>query len=137
MTLNEIQLALSTKKRGTWFTIVYKKVIGDYAKTTTHTVRLVNYYSVANKESQKEPQQGAKKVSNDIHLGNNLIYNLNTHKTRLQVFLTKCHNHKPHSIYEYQGNTIDKEQFIEGTHYKSSAPSMLYTIDISNIVAIY
>jgi hypothetical protein len=133
MTLENVQKILSEKKRGTYFTIVYKSTYGEYAKTTTTTIRLCNYYNVV----KKEPQQGAKKSTNDKYLGNNLIFNENTQKTRLQVFLTNCKNHTPRNVYEYQGNEITSVEFYEGTHKKPSNVSVMFTIDINNIVAIY
>ena len=133
MTLNEIQEKLNAKRKGTYFTIVYKGIYGDYSKTTTTTVRLCNYYHVV----KKEPQQDTKKVSNDKYLGNNLIFNENTQKTRLQVFLTNGKYHTPKSVYEYQGNEITSVEFYEGTHKKPSNVSVMFTIDINNIVAIY
>ena len=143
MKLTTIQEILKTKKRGQYFTIVYCKAIGDYTKTTTTTVRLVDYNNVkAVKEAKAKKlmenptqQQTSPKKSNDTHLGNNLIYNANTNKTRLQVFLTN--HHKPHCVYEYQGNEIDRETYYEGTHEKPSTPSIMFTINIDNIIAIY
>ena len=133
MTLEQIQEKLNQIKKGTYFTIIYKKSYGDYTKTTKIVVRLANYYNVV----KKEPLQGAKSNSSDIHLGNNLIYNTNTNKTRLQVFLTNCPYHKPQSIYEYQGNEIDKDTFYQGTNKKPSNVSVMFTLDINDIVAIH
>ena len=133
MTLQEIQEKLSAKKRGAFFTIVYKKFYGDYSKTTTTTVRLANYYSVV----KKEPKQGEKKPSNDKYLGNNLIFNENTQKTRLQVFLTNCKYHAPKNIYEYQGKEITSVEFYENVNKKPNNISVMFTIDINDIVAIY
>ncbi len=132
MTQEQVQNILNKKRKGTYFTLTYKKNYGEYTKTTTTTVRIANYYHVV----KKEPQEGAKKVSNDTYLGNNLIFNQNTQKTRLQVFLTNNPNHKAKSIYEYQGEEISKEEFYEGTHKKPSNVSVMFTIDIAEIVAI-
>ena len=133
MTLQEVQEKLSSKKKGQYFTIVYKKVYGEYSKTTRTTVRLADYYKVV----KKEPLQGTKKNTNDTHLGNNLIFNENTQKTRLQVFLTNCKYHQPKSIYEYQGNEITAIEFYEGVNKKPSNVSIMFTIDINDLVAIY
>lgn len=146
MTLEETQAILNTKKRGQFLTITYQKVLGDYKKTTTTTIRLVDYNNVkAVKEMKKakgiDPSKplkstitGEKKPSADKHLGNNLIYNENTHKTRLQVFLTN--HHTPHVIYEYQGHEIDQEQWYAESGDKKSTPSIMFSITIDNILAI-
>ena len=133
MTLQEIQEKLSAKRKGTYFTLTFKKHYGECSKTTTTTVRLANYYHVV----KKEPQEGTKKNTNDKYLGNNLIYNENTQKTRLQVFLTNCKYHQPKSVYEYQGEEISVEEFYERTNKKPSNVSVMFTIDINDIVAIY
>lgn len=133
MTLQEIQNKLNSKKRGTYFTITFKKNYGEYAKTTTTTVRLANYYKVVG----KEPKQDTKKNTNDKYLGNNLIFNENTQKTRLQVFLTNCKNHTPKNVYEYKGNEISAVEFYEGTNKKPSNISIMFTIDINDLVAIH
>ena len=133
MTLQEIQEKLSAKKKGTYFTIKYRKHYGDYTQTTITTVRLANYYHVV----KKEPQEGAKKNTNDKYLGNNLIFNENTQKTRLQVFLTNCKYHLPKSVYEYQGQEISVEEFYEGSGKKPSNVSVMFTLNINDIVEIY
>ena len=141
MTLEQVQTILNTKKRGQFITITYKKVLGDYVKTTTTTIRLVDYNNVkAVKEKKalegpKTTITGAKKPSADQHLGNNLIYNANTGKTRLQVFLTN--HHKPHCVYEYQGKEITKEQWYNESGDKQSTPTIMFSINIENIIAIY
>lgn len=132
MTQEQVQNILNTKKRGTYFTIKYSKKYGDYNKTTTTTVRLANYYHVV----KKEPKSDTNKVSSDKYLGNNLIFNENTQKTRLQVFLTNNPHHKAKSVYEYQGEEITKEEFYQGTNKKPSNVSVMFTIDIADIVAI-
>jgi len=133
MTLQEIQEKLSAKRKGTYFTLTFTKHYGECSKTTTTTVRLANYYHVV----KKEPQEGTKKNTNDKYLGNNLIYNENTQKTRLQVFLTNCKYHQPKSVYEYQGEEISVEEFYKRTNKKPSNVSVMFTIDINDIVAIY
>ena len=132
MTLNELQNKLNGMKRGRYFAITYKHTYGEYAKTTRAVVRLADYYKVTG----KEPKLDTNKVSNDKHLGNNLIYNSNTGKTRLQVFLTNNPNHKPHSVYEYQGNEISKDEFYGNVNKKPSNISVMFTIDVESILAI-
>ena len=133
MKTQEIQDILKTKKKGTYFTIVYRKHYGEYTQTTTTTVRLANYYKVV----KKEPQESTKKNTNDVYLGNNLIFNQNTQKTRLQVFLTNCKYHQPKSVYEYQGQEISVEEFYEKSGKKHHNVSVMFTIDVNDIVAIY
>lgn len=145
MELETLQNILKTKKRGQFFTIIYQKVIGDYTKTTTTTIRLVDYNNVKKVKEQKAKKElenptkttstSTPKKSNDIHLGNNLIHNTNTGKTRLQVFLTN--HHKPHSVYTYLGNEIDKETYYNGTGEKVSTPDIMFTITIDNIIAVH
>jgi len=141
MTLEQTQEILNQKKRGQYLTITYHKVLGDYVKTTTTTVRLVDYHNTkAYKEKMalKEPKttisSQPKKPSADKHLGNNLVYNENTGKTRLQVFLTN--HHKPHCIYEYQGKEITKDQWYNESGDRQSTPDIMFSIDIANILAI-
>lgn len=142
MTLEQTQEILNQKKRGQFITITYQKVLGDYKKTTTTTIRLVDYNNVKKVkemkalkgETQKETITGEKKQSADKHLGNNLIFNENTGKTRLQVFLTN--HHKPHCIYEYQGNEISQDQWYAESGDKKSTPSIMFTILVENIIAI-
>lgn len=133
MTQKEIQEKLSAKRKGTYFTLMYRKHYGDYTQTTTTTVRLANYYHVV----KKEPATSAKKNTHDIYLGNNLIFNENTQKTRLQVFLTNNKYHHPKSVYEYQGSEISVEEFYEGSGKKPSNVSVMFTLNIEDIVAIY
>ena len=134
MKTNELQKILETKKRGHFFTLVYRKEINGYVKTTTTTVRLVDYASVVGKTINVENKPS--KPSNDIHLGNNLIFNKNTGKTRLQVFLTGNPHHKPHSIYEYQGNEITADEWYEGTGKKPSVPTLMFCLDVNEIVMV-
>lgn len=144
MTLEQTQTILNTKKRGQFLTITYHKVLGDYVKTTTTTVRLVDYNNVKAVKEQKAAKglkttittqsTTIKKPSADKHLGNNLIFNANTGKTRLQVFLTG--HHKPHCIYEYQGHEIDQEEYYTNSGDKQSTPTIMFSIDIANILAI-
>ena len=137
MELNTLQTILNSKKRGQYMTITYEKVMGAYTKTTTTTIRLVDYNNVAEVKAKKalQAEKPAKKTNSaDKHLGNNLIYNANTGKTRLQVFLTK--HHKPHCIYTYNGNEIDKDTYYANSGDKQSTPSIMFTITIDNIIAI-
>ena len=143
MTLTTLQKILNSKKRGQFLPITYRKPLGDYEKTTTTIVRLVDYNNVkAVKEMKKakgiDLNQNTttmpKKPSADKHLGNNIIYNENTGKTRLQVF--PVNNHKPHCIYTYQGNEIDKDTYYAESGDKQSNPSIVYSINIENIIAI-
>ena len=137
MEVKELQEKLQAKKRGQFLTITYRKVIGKFSKQTTTTIRLIDYASV----SGKTPSNSQSKTSNDIHLGNNLIYNQNTGKTRLQVFLTKCKNHKPHSIYWEETDNGEKEQisaeeFYENTKERKSEPTLMFCILTENIVKV-
>lgn len=141
MTLEQTQTILNTKKRGQFITITYHKVLGDYVKTTTTTIRLVDYNNVKQVKEKKALQSPKttiatqpKKPSADQHLGNNLVYNSNTGKTRLQVFLTG--HHKPHCIYEYQGQEIDQETYYANSGDKQATPTIMFSIDIANILAI-
>lgn len=127
----ELAEKLNAKKRGTYFVIVYSKLINGYKKTTRTVVRLCNYASVV----KKEVTTGTKSNSNDVYLGNNIIFNKNTNKTRLQVFLTK--HHKPHVSYEYNGADIDSDTYYENSGDKKSTPTVMFSINIENIVAVY
>lgn len=132
MELKELQKILSTKKRGTYFTITFKKEINGYSRTTTTLVRLANYGAVA----KKEPSEINGK-SNNQYLGNNLYHNTNTNNICLHVFTTKNPNHKPHSIYEYMGETITREEYYEGIHKKpSSSNGIMFAINIKDIVMV-
>ena len=143
MELQSLQNKLNQKKRGQFLTITYQKVIGAYKKVTTAVVRLVDYNNVkAVKEkkalkygnTQKQTITGEKKPSADKYLGNNIIFNENTGKTRLQVFVTK--NHKPHSIYTYEDNTIDKETYYLNSGDKENNADIMYSVNIENILMI-
>ena len=131
MTTEKVKELTLSKKKGAWFTIEYKSEKNGYVKTTKSIVRLIPYKSKNNGEEK------VKKANNDIHLTENLIFNTNTNKTRLQVFLTKCPNHKPKSVYEYLGNEITKEEYYEGTGKKPSNITEMFTINVENIIAIY
>ena len=139
MTNQEIQEKLNAKRKGTYFKIAFRKVKGDYSRTTTTIVRLVKYANTkkAKERALNNPNKVSKANPNDKYLGNNLIFNENTQKTRLQVFLTNCQYHKPHSVYEYNGKEISSEEYYEGTNTKPSTPSELMCIDTSEIVMIY
>lgn len=137
MEIKELQEKLQSKKRGQFLTITYKKAVKNCVKYTTTTVRLVDYASV----SGKTPLNSQSKTSNDIHLGNNLVYNQNTGKTRLQVFLTKCKNHQPKSHYwEITENDvmeqITAEEFYTKTGEKKSEPTLMFCILTDNIVKV-
>lgn len=144
MTLEQTQEILNTKKRGQFLTITYHKVLGDYVKTTTTTIRLVDYNNVK-EVKEKKALQGLKPINktqtNDSskpnankYLGNNLIYNVNTGKTRLQCFVTK--HHKPHCVYEYCGQEITKDQWYAESGDKQSTPTIMFSVNIENILAI-
>lgn len=136
----ELQNILATKKRGHFLTITYRKEINGYVKTTTTTVRLVDYNSIKSVKEKKAQQPLVEnkqpKVSNDVYMGNNIIFNKNTGKTRLQVFLTGNPHHKPHSVYEYQGSEITADEWYEGTGKKPSTPTIMFSIDVSEIVMV-
>jgi len=132
MELNQLQKILSTKKRGTYFTITFKKEINGYSRTTTTLARLANYGAVAKKEPSEIKSNG-----NTEYLGNNLYYNKNTGNICLHIFPTKNPNHKPHSVYEYMGNAITREQYYEGTHKKpSNGQATMFSININDIVMV-
>lgn len=145
MTLEQTQEILNKKKRGQYLTITFRKVLGDFVKTTTTTIRLVNYNNVKAVKEKKalkgekttitsELKNTPKKPSADKYLGNNLIYNENTGKTRLQVFLTN--HHKPHCVYEYQGQEITQDEWYAESGDKKSTHDIMFTINIENIIAI-
>jgi len=142
MELETLQNILNSKKRGQYLTITYQKVLGDYKKTTTTTIRLVDYNNVkAVKEMKKakgyDPNATIKeptKPSANKYLGNNLVYNENTGKTRLQVFLTN--KHQPHCIYEYQGKEISQDQWYAESGDKKATPSIMFSVLVENILAI-
>lgn len=132
MELERLQDKLNHNKKGRYFTITYVKVYGDFTKTVTVTLRIAKYSSVA----KKDPET-IKKNPNDIYLGNNIIRNVHTGKTRLQVFLTKSKTHKPVVHYHYLDQEISKEDFYQGSGQKpSKAPDTMYNIFIETIVAI-
>ena len=138
MTVNEVQTILNTKKRGQFLTITYHKVLGNYVKTTTTTVRLVDYNNVK-QVKEKKALQGLKPTittqsSKVLHLGNNLIYNVNTGKTSLQCFVTN--HHKPHCIYEYCGQEITKDQWYAESGDRQSTPDLMFNVRVENILAI-
>jgi len=133
------QLVQEKGKGGKYFHLVHTKVKEGYKRTTTSIVRVVKY---ANTKKAKErrannPTQAPKVNPNNKYLGDNLIYNENTQRTCLQVFLTNCKYHTPKSVYEYQGQEITSEEYYQGTNTKPSKPTELMNIDIENIVAIY
>lgn len=142
MELETLQNILNSKKRGQYLTITYQKVLGDYKKTTTTTIRLVDYNNVKAVKEMKAAKgidpnaakPSTKKLSADHYLGNNLIFNVNTQKTRLQVFLTN--KHKPHCIYEYQGKEISQDQWYAESGDKKATPSIMFSINVDNILAI-
>lgn len=139
MTQQETQDKLQTIGKGKYFHLVFEKVIEGYKRTTTTIVRIVNYSNTKKAKERKanNPSKPSKVNPSDKYLGNNLIYNENTQKTRLQVFLTNCKYHQPKSVYEYQGQEIGCEEYYEGTNTKPSKPSELMCINIEDIVAIY
>ena len=57
MELEKLQNILNTKKRGQFLTITYQKVLGDYKKTTTTTIRLVDYNNVKAVKEMKDKQK--------------------------------------------------------------------------------
>lgn len=142
MTLEQTQEILNQKKRGQYLTITFRKVLGDFVKTTTTTIRLVNYNNVKAVKEKKAlkgekttiTNELTKKPSADKYLGNNLIYNENTGKTRLQVFLTN--HHKPHCVYEYQGQEITQDEWYAESGDKKSTHEIMFAINIENIIAI-
>ena len=142
MELETLQKILETKKRGQYLTITYQKVLGDYVKTTTTTIRLVDYNNVKEVKEMKalkgnnggNGNDAPKKPSNDKYLGNNIIFNVNTQKTRLQVFLTK--HHTPKCVYTYQGKEIDKETWYAESGDKQATPKIMFSINIENIISI-
>ena len=141
MEIKELQEKLQAKKRGQFLTITYKKVVGSYSKITTTTVRLIDYASAIGKKVVNKTENSQNKPSNDVHLGNNLIFNQNTGKTRLQVFLTKCKNHKPHSIYwkldeDGVNEQITAEEFYNGTGEKRQEPTLMFCVLTDNIVKV-
>lgn len=135
MELTKLQKILSKKHRGAYTTIVYIKDNGNgYVKTTKTTIRLIDYRATHEPSANAN---GASRANNDIHLGNNLIYNQKTKKTRLQVFLTHCRLHAPQSTYTFNGKPITKEEYEEANPKKSKPlASDLFTINIENIVSI-
>jgi hypothetical protein len=139
MTLEKLQETLNTIRRGTYFHLVFKKQYGEYVRTTKTIGRLVKYANTKKAKERKalNPTKETKTNPNNQYLGNNIIFNTNTQKTCLQVFLTNCKYHKPISVYEHLNEEITMEEFYEGTNKKPSEPSELMNIDINDIVAIY
>ena len=131
MEIEKVKELTKAKKNNRWFAIEFKSEKNGYKKTTRTVVKLMKYKSKNNGEDKPQKQ------NNDIHLTQNLIFNTNTQKTRLQVFLTKCPNHKPHNVYEYQGKEITKEEYYAGTGKKPSNITEMFTINVENIIAIY
>lgn len=139
MTQQETQEKLQAIGNGKYFHLVFAKEKEGYKRTTTTIVRIVRY---ANTKKAKErrannPSKPQKVNESDKYLGNNLIYNENTKKTRLQVFLTNCKYHQPKSVFEYNGQEITSEEYYQGTNTKPSNPTELMNINIEEIVAIY
>ena len=139
MTEQETQERLEKVGKGKYFHLVFAKEKEGYKRTTTTIVRIVKY---ANTKKAKErrannPSKPQKVNESDKYLGNNLIYNENTQKTRLQVFLTNCKYHQPKSVFEYNGQEISSEEYYQGTNTKPSNPTELMNINIEEIVAIY
>ena len=127
MTLNELLKKLSTIKKYRWFHVVYTSTINGYKKTTTSIVRFADYKKADG--TMNEPKK--------TNLSEYIMHCENTGNTNLQVFVTNCKNHKPHSVYEYMGKEISKEEYYEGSHKKPSSPSQCFYLTIDNIVAIY
>ena len=111
------------------FRIIYQKNINGYKKITSQVVQLGDYYLKTGK-----PKPTIKKPTNDIYLGNHMTYNMNTGRTRLQVFPQA--DHKRYVSYEYNGEDIDMETYYANSGDKVSAPTIVFSIDIENIIAI-
>lgn len=139
MTLQNIQDKLNKAHRGAFMVIDYQKAYGAYSKRTHAIIRLVNYGSVVNSEPvNSEPTTTTNKVSNDKHLGNNLILNTNTGNIRLMVFPTKSKYHKAKSVYMLNGVEISKEEFLanaKGYRVHDSEP-ICWCININDIISI-
>ena len=135
----EVNNIVSKLHRGSYFTVVYQKVIKGCKKLTTTTVRLVNYSSTpkGKEAALKNADKPKNANTHSEYLGNNLIYNTNTQNTLLQVFLTNNPHHRPHSIYsKVNGDEITKDEWYEITGKKPSAPDTMFTININDIVMI-
>ena len=139
---NEIQNILNQKHRGAYLTIIYRSEHNGYAKTTKTTIRLVNVKNTkAYIERYGEPKQleeKPSKPSNDIYLGNNLIYNQKTGKTRLQAILTQNKRHHPHSSFERleTGDLVSAEEYYEQSGAKHHNVDLMFSVLVENIVAI-
>ena len=132
MKLETLQKELATIKGGTYYKIEYQSVKDNgYKKVTNTIVRNIRYSSV------KEGNEPIKVNPNDNHLGQNIVVNTKTGKTRLMVFLTK--HHKAHSTYyDNLGNEITKEQWLMANPKEANKPQpkIMFSVLVENIIKV-
>jgi len=134
MTLKEFQ-DIKVRK-GKFYKATYQKTINGYTKTTTTTVRFVDYYKTKKAIANGRVPSGKGNPNVQVIIPHVLSYNTNT-KNYL-VHLQATPNGKTTTIYKDQsGNEITKANYYQATSTKPSAPSDYHNVYLQDLVAIY
>lgn len=130
MTLKELQDTLSKIKKGSYATIHYQKVNGEYTKDTEKTIRFVEYSHISS------VQVKGKANTNDSYVSDFIIYNKNTNKHYLMVATTNT-PYKAQVKYYKNGMEITKDEYeTENKPRKYYGPSPVFKLFIEDIISI-
>jgi len=147
--LDNIKHFVATYKKGTYFTITYKRVLPtlkkyekEYGfalveKTTTAIVRTCIDYT--NTQAYGNHAHFEYKPTSDITIDNAIVYNQTSGKYKVRVYTTN--NHKAKTQYTLNGTPITKQELelmniVSTTEFKPSQPTELFQIMLDNILSI-
>ena len=133
MTIEEFKAKYENIKKGAYTHIVYASGKNGYKKTTSTTIRFVDYYNIKEvKESGAKPSTTPNPNVETI-IPHVLTYNKKTGNYLVHLYPTK--NHKSHCVYELNGIEISKEEYeLANPPKKSSSP--VYQVVLTNVISL-